>query len=1064
MVKKLLFVFVAVIFCAQLFAQDAETVEISGTVIDKKSNEPIVGVTIAEKGTTNGTVTDIDGKFKLKVSSKEAIVVVSYIGYKTLERPVGETTTFDFTLEEESKNLEEVLITAVAIKREKRELGYSVQEVKASEVQNSQETNIVNALNSKVAGVQVLSSSGSPGASSRIRIRGNTSLTQNNDPLFVVDGIPIDNTGGEATRTLESSNRAIDINPNDIESMTVLKGPAATALYGIRAANGAIIITTKKGKSGKTTVNFGSTWGVDVVNKLPEVQTKYAGGNNGNFIYFDDRVNPNAPSTGSSRSWGPSYDQLRYDGIANKWDNRGEIVQNNDPNLQQVKPYDNLGNFFVPALRADNYLSVSGGGEKSTYFLSMGNFRQSGVVPNQNFERTSLKLTGSNQVNKIVKLTGSASYSYSTADRLRKGGNWGSPIVSLLRSPNDFDMTGGFKDPVNTPSAYQFSDGTQRQNAIFDNPYFAVNNNVTTEKINRLIGFVQTDITPLPWINFTGRIGTDLYHFDDRQTYSKYSAENHAEQSFIGSNRTAQTLKRDINSDMILSIDKEIGKNFNFGLRFGHNYWESTNTILEVTGYAYVFPNYNDLTNTTQRELYNRDTRRKLMALYSEAKIGYKNYAFLTGTVRREQASTLPAKNNTFTYPSLSASLVVTDMLNIENNNVLSYAKIRASAAQVGNLPNPFLTNTYFQPTNSQTFQGQPMYSSQTRQGNPEFKPEVSTTFEYGVEVRLFKNRASFDVTYYDTKNNNQIVPINVAASSGYSSAWRNSGFITNKGWEIVAGVTPIKSKFQWDMTGNFFTYQNLVYNVATDFQQIGASAGFTQGYSGFVNGQPYGVIISPSGRLKRYGQDPDDKTIRTDLPVVVDTNGLPIIEQGNFIVGNPNPKWTLGYRNTFSWKGFTLSTLLDIRQGGDVYNLTRLNMYAMGTHKDTEDRDVFAPLPNTVYADGTPNITPIYKNAAYYSNYGGDFGNAAERGIEDASWVRLRELTLGYNFPEKIYKVIKASALSLRFTGRNLFLYTKYSGVDPETNAAGNDPSFGRDAFNMPNTRSYTMSLNVTF
>lgn len=926
------------------FAQNG--IQVSGVITDKKTGEPIVGATVAEKGTVNGVVTDIDGKFSLTVASEKSVLLLSYIGYKTAEIVVGNQTTLNVGLEDESKKLDEVLITAVAIKREKRELGYSVQEVKTAEIQNSQETNIVNALNSKVAGVQVISSSGSPGAASRIRIRGNTSITQNNDPLFVVDGIPIDNSGGEATRTLESSNRAIDINPNDIESMTVLKGPAATALYGIRAANGAIIITTKQGKAGKTTVNFGSTWGVDWVNKLPEVQTKYAGGNEGNFIYFDDRVNRNAPSTANSRSWGPSYDQLRYNGIPNRWDSRGQIIVSDDPNLERVTPYDNMGTFFRPALRADNYLSVSGGNDKTTYLLSLGNFRQNGVVPNQDFERTSVKLTGSNKINKYIKMSGSATYTYSTADRLRKGGNWGSPIVSLFRSPNDFDMAGGFgRRAVNTPEAYQFPDGTQRQNAIFDNPYFAVNNNITNEKINRIIGYAQTDITPLSWLNITGRIGTDMYHFEDRQTYSKFSAENHAEQSFVGSNRTAQTVKRDFNSDLIVSADKDLNKDWNIGLRVGHNYWESTNSILEVTGFGYVFDNYNDLTNTIDREFFNRDTRRKLMATYAEAKVGFRNYAFLTGTFRREQASTLPVNNNTFSYPSLSASLVVTDMLKMDNNFYLSYAKLRGSVAQVGNLPNPYLTNTYFQPTASQVFQGQAMYSPQSRQGNPQFRPEIATTYEVGAELRFFLNRASLDVTYYNTKNNDQIIPIGVPASTGFTEAWANQGYILNKGLEIVAGVTPIKKAVTWEMSANYFAYTNDVFGVI-DFQRVGGSAGFTQGYSGVVNGQPYGVIIGAT-RFKRFGQDPNDITIRRDLPIVVNANGLPVIEEGNFIVGNPNPRWTLGYRNTVTWKNFSFSALLDIRQGGDVFNLTRLNMLAMGTHKDTENRDELKPLPN---------------------------------------------------------------------------------------------------------------------
>lgn len=1070
MMQRLRYI-IAVLYIAclqNINAQETQNIAIKGAIKDKKDGSGLPGVNVIIKGTTNGTVTDLDGNFSIKVPSKETVIQISSIGYKTQEIVVGDNLVFDINLEEDSKVLEDVVVTAVAIKREKRELGYSVQELKQADINNSQETNIVNAISSKAAGVQVISSSGSPGAAARIRIRGNSSLTQNNDPLFVIDGIPIDNTGGEATRTLESSNRAIDMNPNDIESMTILKGPAATALYGIRAANGAIIITTKKGKAGKVTVNFSSSFGVDVVNKLPGIQNKFAGGNNSIFAPFDIR-NDNQPfstsGTGNSRSWGPSYDSLRYDGLSSKWDSRGDIIQSTDPSLARVTPYDNLNNFLQPAIRTDNYASVSGGTEKSTFFLSIGNFRQNGVIPKQLFERNSVKFTATNQINKMLKATASANYTYSEASRMRKGGNWGSPWVSLLRSPNDFDFTNGNSNAVNDPSAYQFADGTQRKNAIFDNPYFAVNNNVTTEKINRLIGLVQLDFQPLSWLNIMGRVGTDISHFGDRQNYSKFSAENHNEDSYVGSLRIAQTLRRDLNTDLLVSADKDLNKDWNIGVRVGHNFWQSSKNINEVTGQQYVISNVENIENTVVKESYVYSSERQLMALYLDSKIGFRNYAFLNFTYRREEASTLPKNNQVFSYPSLSLSLVFTDMLKMENNPVLSFGKIRASVAQVGNLPNPYLTNTYFESgLGTNNFKGQILYQSQGVQGNPNFKPEVATTLEFGTELRFFKNRFVLDVTYYDTQNKNQIVNIQAPASAGYAQAWRNSGYISNKGWEIMAGVTPVKKAIQWDVSVNFTRYRNFVYDVATQFQPIGGSAGFTQGYSSYANGYQYGVIVGTS-RIKRYGQDPNDRSIRSDLPMVVDsTTGLPVLEVGNFIVGNPNPDWFAGIRNTVSYKGWSLSGLLDIKQGGDMFNLTKLNMQAMGTHETTEDRREFKPLENSVFADGRPNNISIYKNRAYYENFGGDFGNAPERGIEDASWVRVREVVLRYSFTKKVTDYLKMQALSLSFSGRNLFLFTPYTGVDPESNAAGNDPSFGRDAYNMPNTRSFVGSLNVTF
>jgi hypothetical protein len=365
------------------------------------------------------------------------------------------------------------------------------------------------------------------------------------------------------------------------------------------------------------------------------------------------------------------------------------------------------------------------------------------------------------------------------------------------------------------------------------------------------------------------------------------------------------------------------------------------------------------------------------------------------------------------------------------------------------------------------TFRGQILYRSQTSKGNEKIVPEIATTQEFGTELRFLRNRLSLDFTYYNILNEKQIVSILVPASSGYNRINANTGNINNRGIEVVLGATPIKTDFQWDIAVNFNRYRTYVNNMPTDYQNFGGSAGFSQGGSGYVNGQQYGLILG-SSRIQRYGQDPNDLTIRNDLPIVVGPNGLPIIQTPPtgklYIVGNPNPDWLAGIRNTLSYKGFSLSGLLDIKQGGDMFNLTKLNMQAMGTHITTEDRDNFAPLPNSVYADGTPNVTPIYKDRNYYANFGGDFGNAPERGIEDASWIRMRELTLSYKFNQKICDYIKAQNLSLSLTARNLFLITPYTGIDPETNAAGNDPSFGRDAFNLPNTRSFVGSLNVTF
>lgn len=1036
---------VSTLFLCITFYSNAQIL-IKGVVSDSK--EALAGVTVIEKGTTNGTVTDIDGKFSLTVKDTNSVLSFSYMGYKVKTVVAKTNANFTIVLEEEIKQIEEVIVTAIAIKKEKRELGFAVQEVKSQEILDAKETNLVNALNSKVAGVQVVSSSGSPGAAARIRLRGSTSITQNNDPLFVVDGIPIDNTGGERTRDIESSNRAVDINPDDVASMTILKGPAATALYGIRAANGAVIITTKSGQSGKTTVSFSSSVGIDQVNKLPQLQTKYAGGQNGVFIPFESRTGKPA-----SAAWGPAY---------------------GDSSLPTgVQFYDNPSAFFTTGFQRNNHISVSGGSEKSTSYFSIGNFRQTGVVPNQDFERTSLKLTNATQVAKFLKITGSINYNLSTATRLRKGGNWSAPMISLYRGASDFDITGGYKDPLDTPDAYLTADGLKQKTAsVYDNPFFSVNKNKSTEAINRIVGFVQADLTLTPWLTGMARIGADVFNQVITENYDKRSAENHAQQSFKGSYYESQQFKQDFNSDLMLNAQHKVGKDFEVGLRLGQNFWTSKSTTLGLQGFNYLFNDFYDFNaldvsgSPLQLSPTSRNSQRSLLAAYVDGKVSYKNYLFVNFTTRLEKSSTLPINNNTYLFPTVNVALIFSDLLGITNKKWFSYGKIRAAFGQVGNLPYPYLTTNYFGSVLSGGFNGQNLYANAGSLGNPNFKPELSTTQEYGIELKFFKNRLGLDATYYNTLNSNQIVLADISPTSGFGSAWLNRGTIRNTGLEIVLNGTPIKTtNFSWDASVNFTSNRTIVEDLSGGFQFVGGGAGFNNGSNGVLPNNQYGIITSPQ-RFKRYGQDPNDLTIRKDLPIEVDSLGNPLLQsapRGYYIIGNPNPKWFAGLRNSFTYKGLYFSFLWDFRSGGDLINLTRGSMNYFGTHKDTENREQATVLENSVKSDGSANTTPVLKNAAFYNRLG-ENATVGELWIESGSWVRLREVTLRYSFGENITKKLFMKNLSLALTMRNLFLFTSYSGIDPETNAAGNDPSLGKDAYNMPNTRSFLLTLNATF
>lgn len=1040
-----------------------------GQVADQETGLLLPGVSVVEKGTTNGTITDAAGKYQLRLQGKQPEVVFSFVGMQTLSILVGDRSTLDVVLRPAAVDLKETVVTAVAISKEKKELGYAVQEVKGEEMLRSGENNLVTSMNAKVAGVQVTAASGVPGAAARIRIRGNTSITGNNSPLFVVDGIPIDNSGGGNSASLDGANRAIDLNPNDIESMTVLKGPAATALYGIRAANGAVIITTKKGAKGaaKTRITFQSSVGFDRVNKLPEVQMRYAGGNNGNFSTFNSRQN----SAGDSRAWGPLFDSLRYNGSPSRWDTRGDIIRSDDPNLEAVRPYDNLNNFFTTGLTFNNYLSFAGGDQKNSFFLSLGNLRQTGVVPGTSFERSSIKLSGESKVSDRLSLSGSANYLYSQSVRLRRGANWSAPMVSLLRSPVDMDNANGAARPDRSPEAWTFADGTQRKNAVFDNPFFSAANNPNTEVTNRLIGYVQARYELASWLNLTARTGTDLFLINSKEVYDLFSAENHNQESYKGSYYESQYIQRDINADLLLTADRKLSKDVGLVFTLGQNYWMTRGESLSLQSYNFIIPDFPDFSNTDQSTFVPgwNDRAQGLFGLFGDARLSYKNYLYLNFTGRNEWASTLPVNNNSFFYPSVNTSFVFTEPLDLATNPWFSFGKIRASWAQVGNIPGPYLTNTYFGPSITGGFAGTNPFRSQLTRGNPNLLPEIATQIEIGTELKFLQNRLSLDFSWYNTLNRNQIIVAQVPASTGFTNALLNGGELRNQGIELVLDAGLVRSKsFRWDMSINFTRQRSFVESLVRNFQRVGGVAGFTQGFSGAVVGMEYGVILGAS-RFKRFGQDPNDLTIRHDLPVVVDAQGRPIIEtpaQGGFyIVGNPNPRWIAGWRNTFTYKAFTFTALFDIRQGGDIFNLTRLNMEAIGTHKNTESRAEARIFPNSVREDGSANDIPILFDRAYYSYLGGDFGNVPERGIEDGSWIRLREVALNYNFPQRWFEKNKRiQGGQCGVSARNLWLFTRYSGIDPETNAAGNDNSFGRDAFNMPNTRGVMFNLNLQF
>ena len=1013
---------------------------ITGKVTSAATGETLPAATVKILGTTNGTLTDIDGNYTIKVSSGNDVLEISYVGYATKTVKVGSQQIINLGLAENAKTLEGVIVTAIGIKAEKKSLGYAAQQVEGGDLSNSKTGNVVNALSSKVAGVEVISSSGTPGASSSITIRGRSSLrASGNSPLFVVDGIPIDNSY-EGSYVYDYSNRAIDLNSDDIESVTVLKGAAAAALYGIRAANGAILVTTKSGKNNKgvkKSIIFKTSLGFDQVNKLPEKQTLFAQGKDGAY------------DGTSNLSWGPLIDTLRYDGATNyPKDPNGHIVGMSDPSATDKNaiayPVDN---FFETAITSNSYLSLAGNSDYGSYFLSLGHLNQSGIVPLSDFKRTNIKLSGDSKLSDKFKISGTATYSNSMNNLAQKGSNLSAVMVGLMRNTPTFDLTNGTSDPVNDPTAYMYADGTQRMYySGYDNPYWSVNKNKANSKVNRFIGSTQLDYKILPWLSAMYRLGID-YYTEERASFF----DNNSSDTPNGYVAASTYNFSGTNSDLVLSAEKDLYKDLKLNILAGHNYYFKETYTNWQQGDSLVLPDFYDLSNTRVTKGDDTKTKYKIVGVYYEVKLSYKGFLYLSTTGRNDRSSTLAKGNNSFFYPSVSASFVFSDAFGWGKNKIFNFGKFRASWAEVGNDAPIYKLQNYYSNIDG-GINGQTAFATQRTIGNKDLKPETTRSSEIGADLRFFGNKLGIDLAYYESKSIGQILSVPVAFSTGFESIEMNAGTITNKGFEAQISVTPIeRNGFLWEMMFNFTRNRNMVVELPEGvplfpFETTGVSS--TQSVA--IAGQPYGVLYGTRYLRNEAGQ------------ILVRDNGYPSKDQLNGVIGDPNPDYMLGIRNTFSYKGLQLTLLFDIKQGGDVYNGTKNVMCYLGTSKITENRNDDYIFPGVNENTGLPNTVVVKRNKKYYDSQGGLAG-LSEAAIEDGSYVRLRELGLSYSMPSKWLSKTPFKGINLGINSRNLLLWTKYSGIDPETNLSGVSNSLGRDYFNMPNTKSVEFSLQLS-
>lgn len=1020
-----------------LFSQSRQ---ISGRVLDE-TGAPLAFASILVKGTSTGISADNEGRFTITVPGPTAILVVSSTGFQTQEIRVGNNSTITASLQAEA-GLSEVVVTAMGIRREKRALGYSTQEVSGEELLAAKQPNVVNALQGKVAGVQINSTGGSPGQGARIVIRGIKSLdpTNDNQPLFVIDGVIMDNstvTGSTQAELRGMTNRAADINPDDVESISVLKGGAATALYGQAGSNGVVVITTKSAKSGRMAVNLTTTYGVEEVNKFPDVQMRYTQGNNG--VYSPTEFFP---------SFGPTTEEAK-------------LIDPTHPDqiFHHYKRAYQQGNQFRTSL------NLSGGNERALLSSSISYLKQNGVIPNSDFKSISARLNG--QIKLSDKLTFSPSIFFVNsggyrvnADRFNESLTYWSPRWDV-------------QDYIN-------ENGTMKTYANH-NPIYATATNRFKDDVYRVIGNVLLNYAPTDWFHIDYRFGVD--HYSDFRRHTAPGPRGlvgeiqHADNG-LGFVREYRISNRILNSNIMATLSHDFSDKFNVSLRGGNEIRDISNNSLEATGAELDVPTLLTLNNTRIRNNTHAQSLYRIYSFYGDLSLSWDNYLFLNVTGRNDWSSTFAPGNNSFFYPSASLSYVFSDHLNVPS--WLSFGKFRASVAGIGKDTRPYRLSTYYASTALQS-NGQVVWTRSDQKGDFGLIPEKTTTVEVGTELRFLNNRFGVDFTWYKLNSRNQIIPVSVSPTTGFTSMILNSGEIENRGVEIALNLNPVRTaNFRWDVNFNYSSNRNEVVSIREGLTEIVVATHF--GYVGsaatmkYVPGYAVGNIYGTSYQRYYDGKPDDGMTLQRDLPQVIGTTGtnagFPLRDLTQRILGNSQPRWIGGLTNSFTYKNFSLSFLFDTHQGHYRYNQLGNFLSAFGIAKYTENREETVVFPG-VLPDGTANTQQVWLGQGVGPdgrNYTAGFYRNVHRGVtenfvEDASWVRLRNLNISYSLPSTVFRSSFVKGATFTLTGNNLLLFTDYTGFDPETssfNSGSNVDAF--TGFTYPAVRSVMASINLNF
>lgn len=1003
----------------------AQQITVTGKV--SSSDGPIPGVSIRVKGTTVVAQTNGDGNFSIQ-ALKTDVLTFSYIGYRTQDKAVGGNAVMNVSLLTDASDLEEVVVTAFGITRDKKSLGYSAQTIKGVDIANTQRDNFINALQGRVAGATITPTNGTPGASSQIIIRGAVSLDGDNQPLFVIDGLPISNKTfseynkvgqGTFNRNNDYGNRAMDINPEEIETLTILKGPEASALYGTDGASGAVVITTKRAKAGTGRVTYSNSFRVENVYRYPEVQTVYSAGAAG-FLDEDTRT-----------FFGPKYAA-------------GTVM------------YDNIGNFYKTGFTQKHNASVEGGSEALSVRSNISYTDQGGTLPGTSYNKIDAKISGTSKISSKLNANASINYITSKTNKAFKGA--GSPMLSVLTWPLSDDMRNYLTETGDRRTI------TNSFTAELDNPYFALNKNPNTEKINRVLANFGLDYTPTNWLSFSARAGADVTNLEAMDAYHPQSyGYDGTNVAAGGTLNTVVSNTKLYTGNLVATLRKDFGK-FKPILRIGADIKDdhSISTANKGTGFLKAdFYSLNNVTATTVQAFYADELKRKVGA-FASAEFGYDDYLYLTLTGRNDFSSTLPVTDQSFFYPAASLSFVFSELAPLKESKWLSFGKLRGSWGQSGkDARTPYITKTKL--IAQQTTGGG--FAVDVTAGNPVIQAEFTSSSEVGLEMGFFNNRLSFDFSYYELTSEKQITAPRLSYATGAILGWINSGKLRNRGFELILKGTPIRTKdFNWDITANISRTRGKILSLPAD-QDV-----FYVSDSWLANNVRAQYVVGSS--ISAFAGYHYLKNTTGQL-LINPSNGMPIVDQTFTPIGDRAPDVVMGLSNSFTYKNFNLSFLLDFRKGGDIYNGTDLYLYQRGLSKLSLDRET-PRIIEGVFRDGLENsATPTknnivvvpYISTTYYNTY-----YSTEDFLEkEINWVRLKDITLSYNLPKSLFEKSKVFKTANVFvTGTDLLLITNYKGVDPSVNglsaASGGLGGTGIDYGSVGLPRGYNLGVRIGF